>query len=306
MPITAFNDAEDEALRRLPWRARIVYLQGIRRYMDYSTGWSGKRRVLSYQFFIELLDCGERTTAPDPKVSKDGLRAIFRMLERVGLVEWPRGTSQQRGVVFRCLLADTDQSAQNKDAPKTHPRRTQQDAPSKASNHAASGESSAPKAHPARAQQDAPPPVSGNPVKREANASPPPCDEPSRFDEFWDAWPAATGRKRDKHKARLAWKRHKLDRMADMIIDDVRRRAIEDQQWLRGYAPLPTTYINGHRWEDEFDAPTDRSNKPQTAAEQRAAAAAEIWENFERHDWDAPAPADGSGQRDAIEHPPWH
>lgn len=156
-----WNDDEDEALRRLPWRARVVYLQGIRRYMDYQTGWSGKTRILSYQFFFELLECADHTTAPDPKVSKDGLRAIFTMLERVGLVEWPRGSSQQRGVVFRCLLADTDQSVQKQDAPKTHPRRTQQDAPVEASVNADSGEQDAPKTHPCCTREDAPPPESG-------------------------------------------------------------------------------------------------------------------------------------------------
>lgn len=129
MPTTSWNDAEDEALRKLPWRARVVYLQGVRRYMDYQTGWAGKQRVLSYRFFIELLEATEHTTDPDPAVTKDGLRAIFRMLERVGLVEWPRGTSNQRGVFFRCLLASTDNSVQKQDAPKTHPRRTHQDAP---------------------------------------------------------------------------------------------------------------------------------------------------------------------------------
>ena len=161
MPTTSWNDAEDEALRKLPWRARVVYLQGVRRYMDYQTGWAGKQRVLSYRFFIELLEATEHTTDPDPAVTKDGLRAIFRMLERVGLVEWPRGTSSQRGVFFRCLLAFTDHSVQKQDAPKTHPRRTQQDAPSIASNEAGCSVGNAPKTHPRRTQQDAPPPVSG-------------------------------------------------------------------------------------------------------------------------------------------------
>lgn len=167
---TKWNDEEDEALRRLPWRARVVYLQGIRRFMDYQTGWAGKTRVLSYRFFSELLECSEHTTAPDPEVTKDGLRAIFKMLERVGLVEWPRGTSQQRGVFFRCLLADTDDSVQKQDAPKTHPRRTQQDAPANVSNDAACSEEDAPKTHPCCNCEDAPPPVSG--IRKEGTIVP--------------------------------------------------------------------------------------------------------------------------------------
>ena len=185
MTITSFNDREDQALRSVPWRARVVYLQGIRRHMDYTTGWSGTRRVLSYQFFFELLESTEHSTSPDPGVSKDGLRAIFKMLERAGLVEWPRGKTKQRGVFFKCLLADTDKSVQNKDALKTHrqdalkthpqdaPSASRQDAPEKPHCNAGSSGEDALKTHPQDAPpvyrqdappvypQDAPPPVSG-------------------------------------------------------------------------------------------------------------------------------------------------
>lgn len=107
--------------------------------MNYRTGISGVDRTLSRQFFFELLEPSERTTDPEPKVTKDGLRAIFAMLERVGLVE-KVPNERGKGVIFRCILADTDKSVQKQDAPKTHQRRT---------------------------HQDAPPPVSGNPVLEE-------------------------------------------------------------------------------------------------------------------------------------------
>lgn len=172
MPSCAWNDLEDEALRRVPWRARVIYLQGIRRHMDYRTGWAGIRRVLSYRFFTELLECSETSTAPDPAVTKDGLRAIFRMLERAGLVEWPRGAPAQRGVVFRCLLADVDKSAQKQDAPKTHPRRTHQDAPIKRRSDAGLAGEDAPKTHPCCSSEDAPPPITGKEkTKRCVNTS---------------------------------------------------------------------------------------------------------------------------------------
>lgn len=77
----------------------------------------------------------------------------------------------------------------------------------------------------------------------------------SRFDEFWQAWPAQ--RKRDKKKARDVWKRKKLDRLADTIITDVRNRQAKDNQWLRGFVPMPTTYLNGERWEDVIESPSD-------------------------------------------------
>lgn len=272
MPTTSFNDQEDEALRSLPWRARVVYLQGIRRHMDYATGWSGKKRVLSYQFFFELLDCTEHTTSPDPKVSKDGLRAIFKMLERVGLVQWPRGSSQQRGVVFKCLLADTDKSVQKQDAPKTHPRRTQQDTPSFDNQNNGLPEQDAPKTHPCCECEDAPPPESVSPQKikpqhwpNSPQAHPPepdPAPQPadagerekspraaSRFEDWWQQYPRKVGKK----AAREKWKAKSLDNQADQLIADVQLRAGTDRKWLDGYIPNPLTYLTQERWDDEID-----------------------------------------------------
>lgn len=71
------------------------------------------------------------------------------------------------------------------------------------------------------------------------------------FDEFWDLYP----RKRDKKKAREVWIRKRLDERAHTICQDVRHRQRLDDQWKRGYIPLPTTYLNGERWEDEFSQP---------------------------------------------------
>jgi hypothetical protein len=274
MTVTAWNDAEDDALRKLPWRARVVYLQGIRRHMDYRTGWAGRGRVLSYRFFTELLEASEVSTAPDPAVSKRGLQTIFLMLERVGLVEWPRGASNQRGVVFRCLLADTDDSVQKQAVPKRDPSGTQEAGPGTFSNDAAGADTAGPKRDPTAQRQAVPPPgirVSG---KRDG-ANAPSCDA-SRFAEFWAAWPAAM-RKRNRAKAEEIWKRRKLDGQADMIIADVRMRAEQDQQWLKGFAPMPTTYLNGKRWEDELGGPVASGKNGASSLEERNRVAIAQW-----------------------------
>jgi hypothetical protein len=70
----------------------------------------------------------------------------------------------------------------------------------------------------------------------------------SRFEEFWAAYP----KKAERKKAASAWKRRNLDRLADRIIEDVQRRQVMDRQWLDGFIPHPTTYLNGDRWEDEI------------------------------------------------------
>lgn len=65
--------------------------------------------------------------------------------------------------------------------------------------------------------------------------------------------------------------------MADQIITDVKRRAVEDQQWLRGYAPMPTTYLNGRRWEDEFEAPKSLASAQRSTLADRNREAMEEW-----------------------------
>ena len=42
--------------------------------------------------------------------------------------------------------------------------------------------------------------------------------------------------------------------MAAQIIDDVRLRQIKHAPWLEGrsFIPLPTSYLNGERWNDEI------------------------------------------------------
>jgi hypothetical protein len=84
-------------------------------------------------------------------------------------------------------------------------------------------------------------------------------------------------RKRNRAKAEEIWKRRKLDGQADMIIADVRIRAEQDQQWLRGFAPMPTTYLNGKRWEDELGGPTARGTNGAASLEERNRAAIAQW-----------------------------
>lgn len=82
----------------------------------------------------------------------------------------------------------------------------------------------------------------------------------SRFEEFWDAYPP--DRRRDKKAAAAIWKRRQLDARADAIIADVRMRALQDRQWIDGYSPMPSTYLNGDRWEDTLAAPARRTQTP--------------------------------------------
>ena len=71
------------------------------------------------------------------------------------------------------------------------------------------------------------------------------------FDTFWSYYPAKKNKKKSRDKfLSLSEKKMRL------AVDDVKRRAGADEQWLRGFIPLPTTYLNGERWEDEWTATT--------------------------------------------------
>lgn len=69
----------------------------------------------------------------------------------------------------------------------------------------------------------------------------------ARFPEFWAAYPVKKG----KADALKKWKLKDCDDFADQIIAHVRRMEREDDDWLRGFVPHGSTYINGERWEDE-------------------------------------------------------
>jgi uncharacterized protein YdaU (DUF1376 family) len=71
----------------------------------------------------------------------------------------------------------------------------------------------------------------------------------SRFDEFWNNWPASK-RKVAKTACKAKWERQALDPLADKI-NAVVTRLKASEQWVSGYEPAPLTFINQKRWEDE-------------------------------------------------------
>lgn len=80
--------------------------------------------------------------------------------------------------------------------------------------------------------------------------SPEPVQPPAdRFSEFWSIYP----RREAKASAVKSWRKHKLDREAERIIEDVRKRIADPGQWNDPkFTPLPASYLNGRRWEDEW------------------------------------------------------
>lgn len=105
----------------------------------------------------------------------------------------------------------------------------------------------------------------------------------SRFAEFWAVYPRKVGRK----PAWDQWCKHRLDRLADVILTDIGLRQIADRRWLAGYIPNPLTYLAQERWEDAIevvpaDGPSGHAGvtpgNRQTALENANAAAFDEWE----------------------------
>ncbi len=70
------------------------------------------------------------------------------------------------------------------------------------------------------------------------------------FDLFWSEYP----RKQDKAKAKKVWEKLKIDDDLFNIIINKLKEYKQSEQWLKEkgkYIPLPTTWLNGKRWEDE-------------------------------------------------------
>ena len=72
----------------------------------------------------------------------------------------------------------------------------------------------------------------------------------TNFDIFWEVWPS----KRDKGHARKWWRIHKPDdELVNTIIAAVKIQT-DAGMINKGdqYTPLPTTWLNGERWDDEI------------------------------------------------------
>jgi len=87
----------------------------------------------------------------------------------------------------------------------------------------------------------------------------PSCAFPSEstvnaFDSFWSLYPS----KKAKKKCQEIWKRRKLDSIADEIVEKLKNQVANDEQWARGFAPNPSTYLNGDRWNDELSASSEK------------------------------------------------
>ncbi|OZB35499.1 MAG: hypothetical protein B7X44_09755 [Halothiobacillus sp. 15-55-196] len=85
---TCFASHEDDLLHGLPVEAQLLYLRGLRRYMDYTTAIvGGAARRISLLMLCELLEVFPHQGMKGSRPDKSKIRRLLGWLERAGLIE---------------------------------------------------------------------------------------------------------------------------------------------------------------------------------------------------------------------------
>lgn len=86
-----------------------------------------------------------------------------------------------------------------------------------------------------------------------------PAWKPERFEKFWEYYPPQPGgSKPAKARAVKAWDKLRPDDTTIRAMATALQRQKASEQWQRGIGiPYASSWLNGRRWEDEFDAPAE-------------------------------------------------
>ncbi len=111
--VSQINLAEDTALQGLTLAAQLIYLRGLRRYVNYSTGICGGHDIrLSWQRFSVLLEvlpaAQANNKAKQCKPSREFIRQRIKELEKSGLIVKQKPIKYVREYVFFLPLAFTE------------------------------------------------------------------------------------------------------------------------------------------------------------------------------------------------------
>lgn len=112
---SAWNHDEQRALQGLSLLAQVIYLRAFRWRMDYTTGVTGGRgNTIKRPSLTEIAEFvpDHGSTRKKWRAGREEIRAAISELQRAGLII-NNGSTRERGYVFHCPLANTDESFQN-------------------------------------------------------------------------------------------------------------------------------------------------------------------------------------------------
>ena len=107
----SINNDELAALSGLPHIQQLVYLRGMRPYMDVKSGVVGVKRRVSYQSIAEQLYVEPHQGIKSLSFSRDQVRRAVSGLVRAGLISIE---SEGMHLILKCKLAARDFSVQNR------------------------------------------------------------------------------------------------------------------------------------------------------------------------------------------------
>ena len=246
MEYVKINHEELSALRGLPHLQQLLYLVGIKPYIDYNTGIVGLRRGISYQSLSEELYVEPHPGIKSGSPSKDQIRRALKGLETAGLL---RIQSMEWKLVFHCLLVTLNQSHQNKAALKQH------DDPASVAHYESPFKSRVTEDFPEKAttiQNDKPAiPQKDNNIYL--------CVY-KQFEKFWSLYP----QKNSKQKALEAFQAlQPTDELLEHMLTALQQQidASHSFQAQGLWSPkwkFPANWLAQHCWEDEIN--TDVNN----------------------------------------------
>lgn len=85
------------------------------------------------------------------------------------------------------------------------------------------------------------------------------------FERFWVAFPRR--RRGAKADAFGVWTRKGYEQYADKIVEDVESKAKLHRQWLDGFAPAATTYLNKRGWTEDLETTGSQGHAKETPFE---------------------------------------
>jgi hypothetical protein len=241
MDYLKINYEELSALSGLPHLQQLLYLRGIKPYIDYRTGIVGVLRGISYQSLAEELYVEPHQGIKSGSPSKDQIRRAIKGLEKAGLL---RIQSLEWKLVFQCLLITSHTPNQNKPALKQNEQLASE-------NHQESSLVS-------RVVVDLP----INPITSEMDKPAIPQSNNNyfiflyqTFEKFWELYPL----KKSKQKT---WEQFQSLQPTDALISNIfasleKQISAYDQQlaqcqWVPGWK-FPANWLAQHCWEDDIN-----------------------------------------------------